>query len=286
MMQDSLLKKLEGREILYEDGDTNKVNLITERLKKDQQQGAVYESLASYCIYNGFKSYIFEQNVKQLKQWFYVSSLLRVESARYPGGFSYTMSTPDKFIFPILSDSEEVIKKFANLDTVHLLWGDYEPSYQEAKLKPSKDDPRYRTHALQAVLRHDWEDYQRIKDTANLKINKLREVVEFEFGVYDAIYHKDKDKIIDIIQTLLKPKVHKAYNKDFGEEFSGEIWSHHPVMFTKLAWMNGLEIEIDNPLVPMELMPIKPLEHYDYHYDFLDPNWKPKSFLGRLFGKK
>ena len=34
--------------------------------------------------------------------------------------------------------------------------------------------------------------------------------------------------------------------------------------------MNGLEIEIDNPLVPMELMPVKPLDYYNY--DFLDPN--------------
>ena len=49
-------------------------------------------------------------------------------------------------------------------------------------------------------------------------------------------------------------------------------------------WMNGLEIEIDNPLVPMELMPVKPLDYYNY--DFLDPNWKPKSFWGRLLGRK
>ena len=48
--------------------------------------------------------------------------------------------------------------------------------------------------------------------------------------------------------------------------------------------MNGLEIEIDNPLVPMELMPVKPLDYYNY--DFLDPNWKPKSFWGRLLGRK
>lgn len=285
-MKDSLLKKFNGREILYEDGDREKVTLIAEMLKRNQPKGAVYDSLAKYCIYKGFKSYILEQSVNQLKQWFYVSSLLRIESAKFPGGFSYTMSTPDEFIFPILSDNKGVIKTFANLDTVHLLWGEFEPSYQEAKFKPSKDDPRYRTHALQAVLRHDWDDYQKIKDTANKKINKLREVVQFEFEVYDAIHDKDKDKILEIVGTLLKPRLHNAYNKDFTEEFSGDIWSHHPVMFTKLAWMNGLEIEIEHPLVPMELMPIKPLEHYDYYYDFLDPNWKPKSFWTKLFNRK
>ena len=46
----------------------------------------------------------------------------------------------------------------------------------------------------------------------------------------------------------------------------------------------NLLFEIDNPLVPMELMPVKPLDYYNY--DFLDPNWKPKSFWGRLLGRK
>ncbi|MCX5468919.1 Imm49 family immunity protein [Acinetobacter nematophilus] len=277
-------KKIDRLNSLYINEEIELSIRLRETIGKNQHDGYIYTLISIGYEIKGFKSWLIDNNVDQLKQWFYVASLLRVESCNYSRG--YSLSTPDEFIFPILSDSEEIIKKFGNLDTVNLLWGDYGPSYQEAKFKPSKDDPRYRTHALQAVLRHDWEDYQRIKDTANQKINKLREVVEFEFGVYDAIYHKDKDKIIDIIQTLLKPRVHKAYNKDFGEELSGEIWSHHPVMFTKLAWMNGLEIEIDNSLVPMELMPIKPLEHYDYHYDFLDPNWKPQSFLGRLFGRK
>ena len=48
--------------------------------------------------------------------------------------------------------------------------------------------------------------------------------------------------------------------------------------------MNGLEIEIDNPLVPMELMPVKPLDYYNY--DFLDQKKKKKSFWGRLLGRK
>ena len=285
-MNSNLLESLFGMVKFYGNQEEDNIKLIIGRMRSNQQHGAVYESLARSCIYNGLNAFLNKDEISQVKQWFYVSSLLRIESARYPGGFSYTMSTPDEFIFPILSDNTEVIEKFAHLDTVHLLWGEYEPSYQEAKFKPSKEDPRYRTHALQAVLRNDWKDYQEIKALANQKINKLREAVQFEFGIYDAIYERDKDKIIEIVQTLLKPKVHKAYNKDLSEEFNGEIWSHHPVMFTKLAWMNRLEIEIDNPLVPMELMPVKPLDHYDYHYDFLEPNWKPKSFLDRLFSRK
>lgn len=278
-----LEKKIVNLNALYSEEEAELSLRLGQNIRENQQDGYVYNLISRGFEIKGLKLWLVDKNIDQLKKWFYVSSLLRAESCKYCSG--YTLSTPDEFIFPILSDNTEVIEKFAHLDTVHLLWGEYEPSYQKAKFNPSKDDPRYRTHALQAVLRHDWQDYQKIKEVANQKINKLREVVQFEFGIYDAIYEKDKDKIIEIVQTLLKPKVHKAYNKDFGEEFNGEIWSHHPVMFTKLAWMNGLEIEIDNPLVPMELMPIKPLEHYDYHYDFLDPNWKPKSFWSKFFGK-
>ena len=57
-------------------------------------------------------------------------------------------------------------------------------------------------------------------------------------------------------------------------------------MFTKLAWMNGLEIEIDNPLVPMELMPVKPLDYYNYALyttNFIGPlSYQAFSFLKLL----
>ena len=61
------------------------------------------------------------------------------------------------------------------------------------------------------------------------------------------------------------------FNKD--DLFFYKLFSFHPTLFTKLCWMNGLEIEIDNPLVPMKLMPVEPLEKYDLVYDFLKPDY-------------
>lgn len=39
--------------------------------------------------------------------------------------------------------------------------------------------------------------------------------------------------------------------------------------YTKLAWLKGMEIEIDHPLIPKELLPCRPLEKYEDTYDFL-----------------
>lgn len=37
----------------------------------------------------------------------------------------------------------------------------------------------------------------------------------------------------------------------------------------KLAWRKGIEVEVNSPLVPKELLPIQPLEKYEISYDFL-----------------
>lgn len=59
-------------------------------------------------------------------------------------------------------------------------------------------------------------------------------------------------------------------------------------MESKICWFRGIEVQINHPLVPMELMPVEPLVHYDDIYDFLLPDWQsPKRTLfGRLFGIK
>jgi hypothetical protein len=39
--------------------------------------------------------------------------------------------------------------------------------------------------------------------------------------------------------------------------------------YAKLAWQKGLEVEINNPLVPKEPLQVKPLDKYVDSYDFL-----------------
>ena len=39
--------------------------------------------------------------------------------------------------------------------------------------------------------------------------------------------------------------------------------------YAKLAWLKGMEIEIDHPLIPKELLPYRPLENYVDSYGFL-----------------
>lgn len=263
----------------YNDQEIDDVNLIVDRIKKNQHHGAVYESLAKSCSYTGLYAFIAEGNIGAFKQWFFVSSLLRAESCKYSGGWD--MWTPHAFIFPLLTDNHELIKKYSDLTTVNDQ--DHYKSLSEAINYP--EEGRFGVLRFQAVLRRDWDKVDKMKEIFFSKMKKPQDFELWEIEFYDALKNKDSNKAQDIIYKYLNPKVHKYLNQHLVEEFNGDIWSHHPVMFTKLAWINGLEIEINHPLVPMELMPIKPLAYYDYHYEFLDPNWKPQSFFSKLFGK-
>ena len=264
----------------YNEQEPENIKLIVERIKKHQQHGAVYESLARNSTYKGLYALAKNENILELKQWFYVSSLLRIESCKYAGGWN--MWTPHAFIFALLTDNQGLIDKYSILTTAND--DDHHKPLSEAVDYPKEG--RFDVLRFQAVLRQDWNAVNQMKEIFHEKIKKPKNFELWEIDFYDALQKKDANAAQQIIYEYLHPKIHQYLNQHLVEEFSGEIWSHQPVMFTKLAWMNGLEIEIDNPLVPMELMPIKPLEHYDYHYDFLNPNWKPQSFWGKLFGQK
>lgn len=279
MKKNELQSRLEMAIESYDDSESENINFIEKGLKKGEVNGYTYRLLAINCGYKGLTTLVNRKNVNQLKQWFSVSSLLRAESCKYSGGWD--MWTPHAFIFPLLTDNHDLIQKYSSLTTVNDQ--DHHKSFSEAINFPKEG--RFNVLRFQAVLKQDWNKVDEMKEIFISKVKKPKNFELWEIEFYDALKNKDEDLLKKIIYEYLNPQIHKYLNQHLVEEFNGDIWSHHPVMFTKLAWMNGLEIEIDHPLVPMELMPIKPLGHYDYYYDFLDPNWKPKGFFERLFGK-
>lgn len=280
MKKVDLIQRLTMSISSYQRSEREDIDLIETGIKNNSANGYIYESLSMGSIRKGFSSLLVENNFEKLKQWFYVASLLRSESCKYTGGWN--MWTPHAFIFPLLTDNEDLIKIYSSLTTVND--NDHHKSLVEAINYPREG--RFNVLRFQAVLRQDWNKVNQMKEIFHEKIKKAKNFEIWEMDFYTALQNKDANSAQQIIYEYLHPKIHKYLNQHLVEEFSGDIWSHHPVMFTKLAWINGLEIEIDNPLVPMELMPVKPLGHYDYHYDFLDPNWKPKNFWGKLFSGK
>ena len=78
---------------------------------------------------------------------------------------------------------------------------------------------------------------------------------------------KDKSGCEVAINELLTPKRHKQRNKYM--ELINEFISHPAIGYAKLAWLKGIEVELDSPLVPNPLLPVNPNESYTEEYEFL-----------------
>lgn len=242
-----------------------------------------YGYFADNLAWINIENYLNNDMEKFKNIYFVVSKLILLSD----NNFNYNRN----FIYSLLSDNPEIIKNYSlheptNHTPSHLLGEVDYPPYNIGKLKPETYDFRFATYALQCVLKKDWDEYHKIKELANKKFKKLPVGIGFEFEFYDLLENRDLDKIQNLIKTLLKPKLHKLFNDVSGGFYS--LFSFHPTLFTKLCWMNGLEIEIDNPLVPMKLMPVEPLADYDLIYDFLKPDydWDAARKRGKAIQRK
>jgi hypothetical protein len=77
---------------------------------------------------------------------------------------------------------------------------------------------------------------------------------------------KEKDE--NLIKKGLEEFLSNYKRRKNGDALIYKFFSIDTSGFTKLAWLNGYEIDLKTTLVPIELMPVKPLEHYEV-YDFL-----------------
>jgi hypothetical protein len=90
-----------------------------------------------------------------------------------------------------------------------------------------------------------------------------------------------------LLEALIKKHASIKGSEDVAEEFM----AYRATLEAKLCWYRGIPVEIDHPLVPMELVPVRQLSQDDNVYEFLGSGWvpPPQGFLGtlsRLFSKR
>jgi len=95
---------------------------------------------------------------------------------------------------------------------------------------------------------------------------KKEEGLKDDYEFYKALHYKNKPKLEEILEKLVSPKVHKKRNTN---PVLSQYISHPALGYAKLAWRHGIEVEVDSPLIPKEILPIRPLNKYEVPYDFL-----------------
>lgn len=211
--------------------------------------------------YDGFVN----SDIVGMKQNYYVSSRLKSLEIQYLSEYQTRFFSP-RFLYAMLSDSTKVIDAYAH----------FEPGeYVLHRSKPNL--PQFQAHMYQLALRDEHDGIrEKIQIAAQKAGKKLREEYRDERDFYSLLLKRDKQNLEGLI--LEKAKQWQAVIKRdgmTGTPITADIMATSAMEYAKLCWLKGVEVEIDHPLVPMELLPIEPLPQYDDVYDFLNPNWVP-----------
>lgn len=214
-----------------------------------------YRTLAGDHRAVGIYDYFIDRNLRSFKQNLYVASQLELAAIALDA--YQTFEVGREIFYALFSDNTEIISVMAHMETPELL--------------KDRDNPlrlRFHVHMWQLSILGDYEALQ-------TKVDKLarngrkgeRELAAVGKDFFSLLMRGDKQGLEDLINQHASLKSADPLIENF--------MSFQGCLEAKVSWLRGIPVQIDSPLVPMELMPVGPLDHYDDVYDFLNPGWEP-----------
>lgn len=226
-----------------------------------------YDNLI-FAIYSLYE----EQDLNKAKQYFYNYGLLDAFDIREFNSNQFTYDL-HSIGYAMLSDNLSFVREdYANL------------SFTDFYIDENTEDTIYRTmeehvldgddgcvfvHTMQQFLlgnedlvRRNIEIIERVRLGPKNKNNSKQYDVNFFKGLLD----RDKSRCEAILNDMVSPKIHQRRNID---PLLKKYVSMPALGYAKLAWILGVEVEVKSKLIPKELLPIRPLDHYDIPYEFL-----------------
>jgi hypothetical protein len=216
-------------------------------------------NLSAHALAMAVSSWFERRDLTATRQWFHVGGrLIRhglgIRTDKFGPG-SHTL----QMLSPLLSNDRALIDWFA--------------TYDERYDLESVED--HRTHdfwAYQAIvaLRGDWQRLrarcERIM--AHPPGAARQKKYQADHAFFLALANQDRPAMEAALAVLVAPKaVRGRDNDELG--FTADLISTATVIYAKIAWLHGFQVQVDSPYVPSEWLPMAPLERYEAVYAFL-----------------
>lgn len=216
-------------------------------------------------------NYLFKNNdILTFKQFLYLSAKLRVMRQHIDPGKGYLITD----LFTVLvSDNAELIEWYRQCNSM------FYPD--KANSDGDKDNPKnwmfYRYQSWLA-LNARWDELgERCERVLAIKdeIKKDRAYL-IDHYFYLALAKGDKAGMEKVLEEKSLPKNRRVrYEQESG--ITRDFIDSSATFFAKLAWYNGYEVEVENPWIPKDWLPIKPNDQYDDVWKFMKEFdiWQP-----------
>lgn len=223
-----------------------------------------YGNLSGFHLRLAIYDYFVDSNQVSFKQHLHVATRLSLASIELDDYQRF--STINEIFYALFSDNPVLV------DAVSRLAPHYFASHCHNPLAS-----QFIVHMWQLAIRGDYVGLQdKLDKLAKHGRKAMRKEVEDGKSFFNLLMREDRQALRTLIQKNSGTKGDAPLIEDF--------MSTEACLQTKVCWLKGIDVQIESPLVPMALMPVEPLPHYDDVYDFLQPGWVPPSegILGKL----
>jgi hypothetical protein len=203
-----------------------------------------------------------ERDLSRARQHFYLCGRLNEIQIKIYNARLFDYAIPN-LCYAIMSDNQDLLQRLGRLrykgDGVN---------YPDMDKMVEQGESAIYCNSIQMILLEDWTGLARnleIMEKVTLPKEKHK-VMRLDFEFYKAILERNKTKIEAVLKELTTPRNHTLRND---EPIFGQYLSMPALGYAKLAWQKGIEVEVSSPLVPKELLPVRPLEKYEDIYGFI-----------------
>lgn len=255
------------------------VNLICQT-NSNKTDGHLYMQLGEHCMDQFFVEYYLNKDINAAKNWAKLSAWSFAESCQHKRGWD--MWDNSKILPVVLSDDKALIERYSTLDTINIPERETKP-YKEHENNPKSG--QFDTIAMQYLLQSNWDKlHQMARYAQNVKKDQF---LQWFFEFCFALERKDETAVCTVIERFAHPKVHHYLNQYLTITVNGRLLSLMPALLTKISWQHGLKIHLNNPFVPMDLMPVSEPTPIDFGFELPKPRAvelkSNKNFWKRLF---
>lgn len=216
------------------------------------KEGRTYGMEKDHCKLFWFE-YFNNRNIDDAKQHLYLIGRL-MDIVNQERKSSYMRNPGEMISYLFLSDSEDLIERFKNWKV-----GKYMNIQIGGIIPCIKHFLRGEVYLAKLELENFYNRRSYKEDNSLWKGDDL---------FLRGILNNEIDLVREGIEYLFTSEIHEKRNGIY--EFRKKLYSIPGILYLKLAWILGYEIEINSPLALMELMPVQPLKKYKVPYFFLD----------------
>ncbi|KPW83827.1 Immunity protein 49 [Pseudomonas congelans] len=220
---------------------------------------ACVNSLSSHTFASAMWSWFENRDIQNFKKWLSISGQLRKYSYGIKTDSSGALGKQVQLMAPLLSDDYSLVKWFSEED---------DSAFNLSRAESPKHIDFFAYQVILAI-RGEWD---KLKERCEIFLSSppvsLRKYVpDLEF--YSALASGETDKMSKAIEVIVSPKF-LSLRAGSENGYTDGLISTFAVIYSKIAWMHGFQVNIKSAYVSEEWLPVIPLESYDLYYYFLN----------------